>query len=41
MIFYTNAIGHKTKLAATPISGKNPLKIFSRTSGQIAIELGM
>ena len=34
-------LGHMTKVVATPMCGKNPLKIFSSTSGPIAIELGM
>ena len=33
---YINGPGHMTKMAATPIYGKNPSKIFfSRTSGPI------
>ena len=39
---YTNRLGHMTKMAATPIYGKNPSKIFfSRTNGQIAMKLVM
>ena len=35
-------LGHMTKMAATPIYGKNPSKIFSsRTSGPIFTKLGM
>ena len=35
-------LGHMTKMAATPIYGKNPSKIFfSRTSGSIFTKLGM
>ena len=35
-------LGHMTKMAATPIYGKNPSKIFfSRTGGQIFKKLGM
>ena len=34
-------LGHMTKMAATPIYGKNPSKIFSRTGGQIFTKLGM
>ena len=35
-------LGHMTKMAATPIYGKNPLKIFfPRASGPIAMKLGM
>ena len=34
--------GHMTKMAATPIYGKNPSKIFfSRTTGPIFTKLGM
>ena len=34
--------GHMTKMAATPIYGKNPSKIFfSRTGRQIFTKLGM
>ena len=32
---------HMTKMAATPIYGKNPSKIFSRTCGPISTKLGM
>ena len=39
---YINGPGHKTKMAAMPIYGKNPLKIFfSRTSRPIFTKLGM
>ena len=35
-------LGHMTKMAAMPIYGKNPPKIFfSRTGGQIFMKLGM
>ena len=34
-------LGHMTKMAATPIYGKNPSKIFSRTGGPISTKLGM
>ena len=35
-------LGHMTKMAATPIYGKNPSKIFfSRTGGPIFSKLGM
>ena len=34
-------LGHMTKMAATPIYGKNPSKIFSRTGRQIFTKLGM
>ena len=36
-----NGPGHMTKMAATPIYGKNPSKIFSRTGGPIFTKLGM
>ena len=39
---YINGPGHMTKMAAMPIYGKNPSKIFfSRTSGPIFTKLGM
>ena len=31
-------LGHMTKMASTPIYGKNPSKIFSRTGGPISTE---
>ena len=34
-------LSHMTKMAATPIYGKNPLKIFSRTGGPISTKLCM
>ena len=34
-------LGHMTKMAATPIYGKNPSKIFSRTGGPIFTKHGM
>ena len=34
-------LGHMTKMAARPIYGKNPSKIFSRTSWPIFTKLGM
>ena len=34
-------LGHMTKMAATPIYGKNPSKVFSRTGGLIFTNLGM
>ena len=38
----TNGPGHMTKMAATPIYGKNPLKIFfSRTRRPMTLGLGM
>ena len=38
---YINNPGHMTKMAAMPIYGKNPSKIFSRTGGLISTKLGM
>ena len=39
---YINDPGHLTKMAAMPIYGKNPSKIFfSGTGGQISTKLGM
>ena len=39
---YTKYFGHITKMAATPIYGKNPLKIFfSRTRRSVTLGLGM
>ena len=38
---YINGPGHMTKMAATPIYGKTPSKIFSRTGGPIFTKLGM
>ena len=39
---YINGPGHMTKMAATPVYGKNPSKIFlSRTGGPIFTKLGM
>ena len=38
----SNGPGHMTKMAATPIYGKNPLKIlFSRTRRPMTLGLGM
>ena len=38
----TKYFGHMTKMAATPIYGKNPLKIFfSRTRRPVTLRLGM
>ena len=39
IIIYTAGLGHMTKTAATPIYGKNPSNIFSRTRGPIAMKL--
>ena len=39
---FINNPGHMTKMAATPIYGKNPSKFFfSRTTGLISTKLGM
>ena len=39
---YINGPGHMTKMAAMPIYGKKPLKIFfSGTGGPIVTKLGM
>ena len=41
-IFCSRYLGNMTKMAATPICGKNPSKIyFSRTGGPIFTKLGM
>ena len=41
-IFYSRHLGHMTKMAATPIYGKNPSKIFfSRTGRRIFTKLGL
>ena len=41
-IFCSRHLGHMTKMAATPIYGKNPSKIFfSGTGGPIFMKLGM
>ena len=41
-IFCSRHLGHVTKMAATPIYGTNPSKIFfSRTGGPITMKLGM
>ena len=34
-------LGHVTKIAAIPMYGKNPSKIFSRTGGPISMKLDM
>ena len=40
--FCSRYLGHMTKMAATPIYGKNPSKIFfSRTGRRISTKLGM
>ena len=39
---YTNCTGHNTKMATTPIYGKNPLNILlSGTKRPVALGLGM
>ena len=39
---YINNLGHMTKMAAMPIYGKNPSKIFfSRTGGSISMNICM
>ena len=39
---YAKYFGHMTKMAATPIYGKKPLKIFlSRTGWPVTLGLGM
>ena len=38
---FINNPGHKTKMAAMPIYGKNRLKFFSGTTGPISTKLGM
>ena len=40
-IFCSRHLGHMTKMARTPIYGKNPSKIFSRTGKPIFTKLGM
>ena len=40
-IFCSRHLGHMTKMAATPIYGKNHSKIFSRTGRPISTKLGM
>ena len=42
MNIYLHDAGHMTKMAAMPVYGKNPSKIFfSRTGGSISTKLGM
>ena len=38
---YINYLVHMTKMAAMPIYGKNPSKIFSESGGPIPKKLGM
>ena len=40
-IFCSRHLGHLTKMATTPIYGKNPSKIFSRTGRPTSTKLGM
>ena len=38
----SRGLGHMTKMAATPMYGKNPSKIFStRTKGRMTLWFGM
>ena len=39
--FCSRHVGHMTKMTATPMYGKHPSKIFSRTGGPISTKLGM
>ena len=39
-IFCSRQLGHMNKMAATPIYGKNPSKIFSRPGRPISTKLG-
>ena len=39
--FCSNDPGHKTKMATTPIHGRNSSKIFSRTISRMTLVLGM
>ena len=41
MYINLNYLGHMTKMATMPIYGKNPSKIFSETSRQISMKLGV
>ena len=42
MKIHEHDAGHMTKMATTPIYGKNPLKIFfSGTGGLISMKLGL
>ena len=38
---YVNNPGHMTKMAAMPIQGKKPSKIFSGTAKPIAMKIDM
>ena len=37
----SNGLGHMAKMANTPIYGKTPIKIFSRTRRQMTLGFGM
>ena len=37
---FINNLGHMTKMAAMPIYGKNPSKIFSGIGGPISTKIG-
>ena len=41
MEFCSQHVGHMTKMAARPIYGKNPSKIFSGTGGPISMKIYM
>ena len=41
MKIYEYDVGHMTKMAAKPIYGKNPSKIFSENDGPILTKLSM
>ena len=41
MKIHEHDAGHMTKMAATPLYGKNTSKIFSETGGPISMKLGM
>ena len=41
MCMYISSPGHMTKMAAVPIYGKNPSKVFSGTCGPISTKLCM
>ena len=38
---YINSLGHMIKMAAMPIYGKNPLKIFSEINRLISMKPGV
>ena len=41
MKIFEHDAGHMTKMAATPVYGKHPSKIFSGTGRPISMKLGM